>query len=411
LRPTTDPLRFAPHFASRATTDPLRFAPHFASRPTTGPLRFLPRFASRAIVLVLVLLGGCAQGVPEIPITGPVARLSRAQGDRNDCIAAAQASLASGFTIETRARRITTRPRGRVLATFATDEDRNALLDGLVDHLVAACLTKKGYQEFLGFLFLPPRGEGWSRNVSRRGDNVDVVFTKSTGTPDAPHAALALAGLFEVELRDAAREAGSQKLIAELRDQWSGQRFSRLSVDTTEHTWLGASCIGYRVIAQDRGVPKFEGQAFALGVRGIRCLHPDLATLQPRKVVDLGYSQRFRSGGVWQSAIDPEVEPFLSSLIFVPLDPTTHVIAALQMYATTLRELGRGVGATDVLNQVEALRKSGGATFAVGPAERLQSYAALLRGRGRGEDAAAAEALAAAYLRTGFREHLRQRGT
>ncbi len=364
------------------------------------------------MIVGLVLLGavsGCAQGVPEVPTEGPVARLSRAQRDRNDCIAAARASLASDYIIEPRAHRIVTRSR-RLLVAYSTDADRDALIDGVVDHLLEACLIRKGYQEVAGFLFLPPTGEGWSRSVARREDSVDVVFTKPAGPPEAAHVALALAGLFDVKLQAVGHEAATQALVADLKGQWTADRFSRGSVETTEANWLGADCIGYRVTALDRGVPKFEGQAFALGVRGIRCVHPDWPGLQPRKVVDLGYSQRLRQGGVWQSAIDPEVEPFLSSLIFVPLDPAAPVMAMLHTYAALLRELGRDAGAADVVAQLELIRRPGGAVFAVGPAERLSSYGAVLLGRGREAEAATAKMLAAAYLRTGFRQYLRQRG-
>jgi hypothetical protein len=397
------PPPYPPRSALRPTTLPLRILPGFAPRSTTDRLRFLVGLA------LLGAVSGCALGVPEVPTEGPVARLSRAQRDRNDCITAARASLASDYIIETRAHRIVTRSR-RLLVAYATEADRNALIDGIMDHLLEACLSSKGYQEVTGFLFLPPTGEGWSRSIAKRGDSVDVVFTKSVGPPDAAHVALALAGLFDVELRAPGREAAGQKLVADLEGQWTADRFSRVSVETSEATWLGAECIGYRVTTRDRGVPKFEGQTFALGVRGIRCVHPDFPGLQPRKIVDLGYSQRLRQGGVWQVTIDPEVEPFLSSLIFVPLDPTAPVIATLEAYAALLRGLGREAGAADVLTQVESLRRPGGAVFAVAPAERLNSYVVVLLGRGREAEAATAKTLATAYLRTGFRQYLRQRG-
>ena len=140
----------------------------------------------------------------------------------------------------------------------------------------------------------------------------------------------------------------------------------------------------------------------------MRCVHPDLPGLQPRQVVDVSYSQRFRGSG-WQPAIDGEVEPVLTSLIFTPLNPSGRVIAALREYAALLREVGRSVGAADVLEHVEKLQRPGGGAFGIDPAERLGSYAAVLRGQGREAEAKEAETLAAAYLRANFGQYLRQR--
>jgi len=361
--------------------------------------------------LLLAALAGCAMGIPEVPTPGGAADTgaARAERDRHDCVAAAQTALGRDFVVDRRSRRVVTRPEGRLLVRYSTDDELNALIDGLVDHLLGACLTKKGYEEFFGFLILPPRGEGWTRDISKRGRSVDAVFTKSAGPAGAGHAALALAGVIEVELPVRDREALVRTLIADLRKEWNALRFARVSVDVSEATWLGADCVRYRIAARDRGVPGFEGEVFALGVRGIRCVHPDLPGLQPRQVVDVSYSQRFRGTG-WQSAIDAEVEPVLTSLIFTAVNPSAHVLAALREYAALLREVGRSAGAADVLEQVEKLQRPGSGVFAIDPAERLRSYAAVLRGHGREPEAKEAEALAAAYLRTNFRQYLRQRG-
>jgi hypothetical protein len=49
--------------------------------------------------------------------------------------------------------------------------------------------------------------------------------------------------------------------------------------------------------------------------------------------------------------------------------------------------------------------------FRIDPAERLRSYAAVLRARGREAEARDAETLATAYLRANFKESLRQGGS
>ncbi|MGH7307969.1 MAG: hypothetical protein ACREK6_04675 [Candidatus Rokuibacteriota bacterium] len=372
-----------------------------------SPTRSLCSLAAILAVL-LAVLAGCA-GVPEVPdvdltaTPGP----TRAERDRRECLATAQASLGNDFVIETRVRRIVTRPERRVLVTYSNDDELNALLDGLVDHLLGSCLRQRGYEELFGFLLLPPRGEGWAREISRRERGQDVVFTKSATPAGGVHTALALAGVAEAELPGNDRDVLLQRLTAELRDEWSARRFTRVSVEATPTTWLGADCLRYRVAAHDQEVPKFEGEVFALGVRGLRCVHPHLPALQPRKVVDVAYSQRFRSTS-WQPAIDGEVEAMLTSLIFTPVNPSAQVIAALERYAALLREVGRLAGAAEVLDQVERARRSGTGVFRIDPAERLRSYAAVLRGRGREAEAREAEALAAAYLRANFREFLRR---
>jgi hypothetical protein len=321
-------------------------------------------------------------------------------------VAAAQTALGRDFVVDRRGRRIITRPQGRPLGRYSTEAELTALIDGLVDHLLATCLVSRGYEELFGFLIVPPRGEGWTRNVSRQSRSQDVVFAKSATAPGAVHTALALAGAVDAELPGTEREALVRHLTAELRREWEAPRFSVAEFDVSEATWLGADCVRYRIVARDRGVPTFEGEPFALGARGVRCIHPHLSGLSPGKVIDIGYSQRFRGGG-WQSAIDGEVEPFLTSLIFTARDPTAHVVAALQRYAALLRELGRNAGAAEVLDLVEKFPRSGGAVR-FDPAQRLGSYAAVLRTRGREEQAREAETLAAAYLRASFRQYLKQ---
>lgn len=404
--PTTDPLRILP---IRVTPDhrSRRFPP--GSREVRRPAP--PARVRRAgiVAVLLAALGGCAPGVPGMPDVDLTADpgATRAERDHRECLAAAQASLGRDFVIETRARRIVTRPERRVLVTYSNDDELNALLDGLVDHLLGACLRQRGYEELFGFFLLPPRGGGWARDVSRRERGQDVVFTKSGAPGGGMHNALALAGVAEAELPAKDRDAIVQRLTAELRDEWSARRFTRVGVEASPTTWLGADCLRYRIAAQDREVPKFEGEVFALGVQGLRCVHPDLPGLQPRRVVDVAYSQRFRGTG-WQPAIDAEVEPVLTSLIFASVNPSAQVIAALERYAVLLQELGRRAGAAEVRDQVEKARRSGVGVFRIDPAERLRSYAAVLRGRGQEAEARDAETLAAAYLRASFKESLRR---
>jgi len=351
--------------------------------------------------VLLVALAGCA-GIPEVPPSnGAVdAGPSRAERDRNACIGAAQSALGGDFVVDKRARRVVTRPEGRLLVRYATDDELDFLLDGLVDHLLEACLARRGYQGFPGFLIVPPRGEGWTRDSVKRASSVDIVFTRSAGAADTGHAALVLAGVTEVEM---------PQLTTDLRNEWNPARFTRVSIDVSPQTWLGADCVRYRIAARDRGVPGLAGEVFTLGVRGIRCLHPDLPGQQPRRVVDLSYSQRFRSGG-WQSAIDGEVEPALTSLIWSSVSPTPQILAALRDYVKLLGEVGRSAGAADVVEQMARLQQPSRGIFGIEPAERLRSYAAVLRGYGRQAEAREAEALAAAHLRMNFREYLRQRG-
>ncbi len=88
-------------------------------------------------------------------------------------------------------------------------------------------------------------------------------------------------------------------------------RHRMLSASTVLDPSRGPMCVRYEYAVEDTGVAGFDGVPFAFELHGWRCLHPEW----PRSEVDVGYSQRYRSGQP-AAKVEAEVAPFLDGLVF-----------------------------------------------------------------------------------------------
>ena len=342
---------------------------------------------------------------------GKASKVTQAERDQNYCVASAQTSMARDYVVDSRLKRLVKQPQGWLLATYKTEDELNALIAGLTENLVWSCLTKRGYREFDGFSILPPKGDGWTMDTSSKRVGIPVAFAKTLDNAPAVHQVFAMVSVRDVELRSASREDLVRNLTEHLLREWGPPRYSIVSFQASEDTWLGADCVRYSVTAEDRGVPVLPGTPFTFSVRGFRCVHPHLLLLQPRRVLDVVYSQRFLQGH-WIAALDSEVEPFLDSLVFTTMDPSPHVIASFLRYATSLREMNRAPEAAEMLARAEKYRDeplSGSGTRDLGfkPYTILREYAAVLRMQNREMEAKAIDVVATAYYRKNFVHYLR----
>lgn len=183
-----------------------------------------------------------------------------------------------------------------------------------------------------GLTFLPPRGANWVV-VPTEGMNPAALigFAKRRRetpprTPEEADSVIAMVVVFALKDLDipAARDAKvetAEDLRALLeRETKVGRPMSprhrlvdsKVAVDRT----LGAECVSYDQTVEDTGVPQFPGAVFILSMRGVRCIHP----YRPGHIVDVGYSQRYLRGRQ-PLALEAEMEPFVRSVMFVPLPP------------------------------------------------------------------------------------------
>lgn len=167
-----------------------------------------------------------------------------------------------------------------------------------------------------GFSILPPRGTNWF--IQQQGTR-DVVFAKKLRErieqPEDSHSILASArvtNLGDLKFRN------STELLQSLAQTWAKGKIdarhklieSKVFVDKCQ----GWDCMKYEFAAEDRGVPQFPGSVFVMTIHGLLFIHPDF----PNLTITLEYSQRFLQGQQ-PLTIEGEIEPFLKSLVFVPL--------------------------------------------------------------------------------------------
>jgi hypothetical protein len=88
-------------------------------------------------------------------------------------------------------------------------------------------------------------------------------------------------------------------------------RLRSVSYSATRDASLGADCLRYEVVREDRGVPTFPGSVFQLADRGLVCFHPTRSA-----VILLNWSERFLQGQT-AAATTSEVDEFLGSLRFL----------------------------------------------------------------------------------------------
>lgn len=337
--------------------------------------------------------------------------------DDTDCADAARASLASDYVVDTALKRVAKRAERRIVAIYKTDAELKGIIMFLRDELIAQCLKDRGFREFSGFFIHPPQGKEWAVGPTH-AELEALAFIKklSPDTPGAgePHTVIAMVVVKHLAFPPGSRDERLQHLIQSKREEWQDPRYKLLRFETAEDRSLDADCIRYTITAEDRGVPGFPGAVFVFTDRGLRCVHPDrLASLNlPSPIVEIGYSQRFRNGR-WIEAFDAEVEPFLNSVVFTPLDPRPAMIASLENYASLLRHVNRDGEARDIQKKVEKLREAftskGSTHLGFTPSVVLREYAALLQTQNREAEAKEMNALANVYDHRQFEEFLRLR--
>jgi hypothetical protein len=269
---------------------------------------------------------------------------------------------------------------------------------------------QSSHMQNAGFSILPPQGNGWVAREGAAGEPlVLAAFSKSPSKQEAgagaPHTVVALAMIARypnVPRHD--RDDLLKYLIDTLRKElWGNERYKPVSFEASEDTSAGRYCIKWSYTVEDRGVPGFAGEVFMFGGWGLRCAHPDEASL----VVDVGYTQRFRQGGKWIAEFDTEAESFLKSLHFTSFNdsdyPTPLVIQSLEDYAVLLREKSQEAEAKKIEQWVKVMAQTMQASestfLGFNPSEVLRAYSALLHQEGMNKEATAMNSLADSYQR------------
>lgn len=170
--------------------------------------------------------------------------------------------------------------------------------------------------EFNGFSVVPPQGKEW--RVDERTDNtLGLIYQNVT----SPHTVLATAATISLPeealtLFESISLEGRREFLEEtLRQSETPGRIRVIEVNISPAGALEADCLRYVWIAEDSGVPDYEGSVFTFTTKGQWCLHPDSVLEQ----IFVWYSQRVPPGQ--QAApIDTDGEAFINSFQFSPLE-------------------------------------------------------------------------------------------
>ena len=175
--------------------------------------------------------------------------------------------------------------------------------------------------DFKGVSVEPPQGDNWYTSPTRRGPpGALVAFYKKMGDWDPEHTAIAALRLVDMQDQrfETADELGRFMDRGFRDDHKRSTRFSLVDSTYTVDASLDAMCVRLHQAQEDRGVPGRAGQRFLIDAHAIRCIHPDSS----RHLVDISFSERRRAGlaSWWGRGLEKEVEPYLNSLQFLPLE-------------------------------------------------------------------------------------------
>lgn len=263
--------------------------------------------------------------------------------------------------------------------------------------------------QYLGFSILPPQGEGWVAQKHPAGSPPMACFGRSLSKQEsgagAPHTVVATvsANRYPNITRNDRAALLNYLIDTQRKELLKEERYKPVSFEASEDTSTGHRCIKWSFTVEDRGVPGFTGEVFMLGGWGLRCAHPEVASL----VVDVFYTQRFRQGGQWMTALDTEAESFLKSLRFTSFydsdDPRPLVIQSLEDYAVLLREKSQETEAKKIEQwakvMAQTMQASESTFLGFNPSEVLREYSALLHEEGMNKKAKAMNSLADSYQR------------
>ncbi len=169
--------------------------------------------------------------------------------------------------------------------------------------------------EFQSFSILPPQGENW---YVGRTDPRGITFFKKL--MDRPVKATDVARSF-FAAATAGETTYAKLTLPELRELVErsltpvpGGRFRSVESQVIADNSLGAECIRYGTVQEERDNPRWPGFVLVMTVHGFQCLHPYASGLG----VNLSYSERYVQGDqpVLSDALKQEVELFLRSVLF-----------------------------------------------------------------------------------------------
>jgi YVTN family beta-propeller protein len=168
-----------------------------------------------------------------------------------------------------------------------------------------------------GFSVKPPQGQGWVRlsaeAMSRQAAAYKIAFGKSLGAKSTAIAGVgAIAAPVTVDNpRELLRSVADSRIKRDIEEAQKSGRFRVALSRAASAPRTDAACWREDLVAEDRGVPGHEGEAFTLTIHRIYCLHPDY----PAYVIYADFSQRIAPGEQSPSA-EQEGEGFLQSLEF-----------------------------------------------------------------------------------------------
>ncbi|MDH3280844.1 MAG: hypothetical protein OEQ18_06920 [Gammaproteobacteria bacterium] len=205
-----------------------------------------------------------------------------------------------------------------------------AWIAGVFSVLAIGCASAPGLtpitstaqrMDFRGVSVQPPQGDNWYTAAAQRGPpGTLVAFYKKMGDWTPEHSAIA--GLRLLDLDDqrfeTAEELGRFMDQVFREDHKRSTRFNLIDSTYAVDASFGAICVRLHQAQEDREVPGRAGQRFLIDAHAIRCIHPR----SPRYLVDISFSERRRDNRAswWSRGLQEEVEPYLNSLQFLPLE-------------------------------------------------------------------------------------------
>lgn len=238
-------------------------------------------------------------------------------------------------------------PLAAALVLFACGAPTGPFTVSCADRGLADVTDSSRRVELRGFSVLPPAGPHWCVSIyGEPGSGIGFARNQFGGRTlqaipsleENAHTFAAVAAAAEV---DGPRPADAAALLAFV-EQWQkngglmqpqpsgklristkpatdpeGMRFTTIQSDAVVDASLGATCVRYSSIAEERDNPRAEGGIFVIDApESYACLHPT----SPKELIVLEYSERYikdrRPGPRFIDTLKAEIEPFLRGIRF-----------------------------------------------------------------------------------------------
>lgn len=183
--------------------------------------------------------------------------------------------------------------------------------------------------QFPGFSILPPKGENWFMVGPGAYENwaFPITFAKRLrekierpAEAEMNFARVKTLNFGNVTFRNPAEilrylahDIVAQDLESQNRAN-PGLGIKNFQVKASVEKYLGRDCVTYELSYEVHNWRPFPGFVFIMDGKGLLFLHPD----SPTFVIGLEYYQRYLRGEK-PYRVEPEVEPFLKSLVFTSL--------------------------------------------------------------------------------------------